>query len=159
MDLVERSGLAHTAASCARRELLDWHGSSLVDTGYPEVEELPDVASCSSAAELTTAVGDAAGAVEVASTDQAAVGAWACSARMVSAASAVELAVLERVLAVLMTPVYHVQECGIQLAAEEQVADPAGRAHCTAVAAAAALSGLEALSRRRHAGLLGSRTR
>jgi hypothetical protein len=53
------------------------------------------------------AVEDAAGAVEVASTDRAAVGAWACSARMVSAASAVELAVLERVLAVLMTSVCH----------------------------------------------------
>jgi hypothetical protein len=105
------------------------------------------------------AVGDAAGAVEVASTDRAAVGAWACSARMVSAASAVELAVLERVLAVLMTLVCHEQECGIQLAAEARVEGPAARAHCTAAAAAAAVSGLGALSQRRRAGLLESRTR
>jgi hypothetical protein len=105
------------------------------------------------------AVGDAAGAVEVASTDRAAVGAWACSARMVSAASAVELVVLERVLAVLMTLVCHEQECGIQLAAEARVEGPAARAHCTAAAAAAAVSGLGALSQRRRAGLLESRTR
>jgi NifU-like protein involved in Fe-S cluster formation len=115
------------------------------------------------------AVEDAAGAVEVASTDRAAVGAWACSARMVSAASAVELVVLERVLAVLMvlervlavlmTLVCHEQECGIQLAAEARVEGPAARAHCTAAAAAAAVSGLGALSQRRRAGLLESRTR
>ena len=108
-------------------------------------------------------VEDAAGAAEVASTDRVAVGAWACSARMASAASAVELAVRERLLAVLRTPVCHGQECGIQLAAEalaEALAEgPAARAHCSAVAAAVALSELEALSRRRRAGLRGSRIR
>ena len=121
------------------------------------MEEVPAVASCSSAAEPMAAVEDAAGAVEVASTGRAAVGAWACSARMASAASAVELAVPEKLLAMLTRQVYPVRACGIQLAAEAPAEGPAARAHCTA--AAVALSGLEAPLRRRRAGLQGSRTR
>lgn len=123
------------------------------------MEELPAAASCSSAAEPLAVVEDAAGAVEVASTDRAAVGAWACSARMALAASAVELAVPERLLAMLTRQVYPVRACGIQLAAEALAEGPAARVHCTATAAVVALSELEAPSRRRRAGLRGSRTR
>jgi hypothetical protein len=96
--------------------------------------------------------------VEVASTDRAAVGAWARSARMVSAALAVGLAVPERVLTMLTRLLYPVRAGGTQLVAEALAAGPAALAHCTAAAAAAASSGLGALSQRRRAGLLGSRT-